>query len=979
MIENWLANWFWSDGIFFGWNSTKHCGVLWFTAFWLLYEVAFFCVNRLEWQQLWAKVRALCKMEKRKEMLKHRCVLLLCGIVLPWVLRFNAVLGSSAALCNVSQMFLACSAAGELGLFLAVVGSRCYTGGREKFCSVVSKFGAGWAFLALLAAFLSGRLYMGSIVGVILNLVWELALWASILCHCNFRFELSDESTQKASNPYEPVREYELLFGARKNQADQLAEQLADPSRSGYSILVAGPWGSGKTSFVNGALEQLKNKKPNCRVIWVRTLELDSLEKVLSYTFGAMRTELKKRGAYVGLSSEYQKFVKAALESLTSKELSGLLTAGALSEPSDYRESRAALDKLLLQTMGEDKFIIVVDDIERCSREKAMQFLFFVREVATLSCCVSIFLVDWNHLEEKTDHEKESRFLEKFFNYTITLKNVSAEDIMAEKEQELNGKFLELQGLETPLEIYHQVIKAWGDEEEKLQQQLQSTRQPEERGKKQEEVDAIHARKQRLTELFQQPRTVVYFYERIAQYSLQFKQHCLVLENENRKQNEEMMQEIRVDRILWLIALVEVNRPWEMETLKKQGIFGCFSRKRPDETTDDVLFRQLFEHLTKSDLWTKQITYRLMQSEELLQELLWYPVSKKNYNLYQYRSQNDRTWGMLQNSEQSRELKLEELRAFLIELLSEQNLQDWQRKMELFWSRVAELDKQKKSDLMMPQLFFDVKIRRLWSTRRTWMQFVWEQYCLNTEGLCRMGEVQEDCSYAIMKYCIERLRSLDPVLQFLSTGTENWDWIADRRKEIFMVNENIEEQVERYLNVLVPFCEEFIAPINFTGHGFNDLKNYCDAVQKEMYKRNLLKYADIQEQLQQVGRDRQDVKNFERILKSFEKQQEDEIVFVPDLSRSAGIEEAVEHLKQTMKKGLDGNTEKETAQLCALMNEDKKFLTEQQIERLQEELTNSYLQKGNQKEWYRENCMNLRRQLLLCREQPKEAEMKTSK
>lgn len=60
-------------------------------------------------------------------------------------------------------------------------------------------------------------------------------------------------------------------------------------------------------------------------------------------------------------------------------------------EEQDYRNIISEIDEILHEALPESKIVIIVDDIERCSDNNTRQILFFIKEVATMIGCISLF------------------------------------------------------------------------------------------------------------------------------------------------------------------------------------------------------------------------------------------------------------------------------------------------------------------------------------------------------------------------------------------------------------------------------------------------------------------------------------------------------------------------------------------------------------------------------------------------------------
>ena len=122
------------------------------------------------------------------------------------------------------------------------------------------------------------------------------------------------------------------------------------------------------------------------------------------------------------------------------------------------------------------------------SADKIQQFVAFIREAATLSNCMPIFLTDYDKLlEQGRENEVDERFFEKFFNRRVELVQVTPEEIMEEMEREKDaGEPLKVQeAFAWPGELYKTVMDGLETKIEGLQR-----KQPPEHARKDGTADA---------------------------------------------------------------------------------------------------------------------------------------------------------------------------------------------------------------------------------------------------------------------------------------------------------------------------------------------------------------------------------------------------------------------------------------------------------------------------------------------------------
>jgi hypothetical protein len=241
--------------------------------------------------------------------------------------------------------------------------------------------------------------------------------------------ELVKEKTPQI-NIHDPIRFYDSLFSNRKYQANEIVSIIeGEKSESGYSICVTGEWGAGKTSLINGIYNKVKqNKSFNLYEIRINALELDDSVSLINYFFKRIESILKANSIYTGIASEYKELIASISGTIINESATKFISNKLNISNSDYRENINKLSKLLFDNLENSRILIIVDDIERCSSDKAKSYLFLIKEIATMSRCITVFLADIDELK-KTCNLDES-FFEKFFNLTINLAKLEPAEVL---------------------------------------------------------------------------------------------------------------------------------------------------------------------------------------------------------------------------------------------------------------------------------------------------------------------------------------------------------------------------------------------------------------------------------------------------------------------------------------------------------------------------------------------------------------------
>ncbi len=258
-----------------------------------------------------------------------------------------------------------------------------------------------------------------------------------ILCAADIALIVLDNITTKGKsknaslNPLDPIKDGSKLFRSRQYQVDVFINFVKNsPNNCGRSICISGPWGMGKTSFINAAIDEMEKNNVVYEEIRINSMELDSFESLVNYFFNRVKYILKKHDIYVGINSEYKKLVSSIVGTVIDEAAGGFLSS-LFSTNSNYRDNLQKLSALLGEHLKKVKILVIIDDLERCGRNdnKGMNYLFFIKEIATLNCCTCVFLLNYDEFLEACNID--SVFLEKFFNKRINLRLPNEHEVFA--------------------------------------------------------------------------------------------------------------------------------------------------------------------------------------------------------------------------------------------------------------------------------------------------------------------------------------------------------------------------------------------------------------------------------------------------------------------------------------------------------------------------------------------------------------------
>ena len=415
---------------------------------------------------------------------------------------------------------------------------------------------------------------------------------------------------------FAPVEEYGQLFQKRKALADQVAEEIASKDVGPRSICINGGWGSGKTSLVNGALQKLgADGSDQFEVLRINAMELDDEKTLISYVFGCIKRMLKKRGAYVGFGSEYQKAVSSMLKTAANATIADVVENTLFPTVDDYREQKKKLERLIAEVMPEGKLILVLDDIERCDADKVKQFIYFTKEIATMDRCVVVFIADYSLLSEniakltgeKGDKGKEA-FLDKFFHHRFELSDISVEEMLPVIEKQWDyGKNPPYPEFGTLSEVFLQLCQEFDNKCKKAEEtdQKHETKRAGE----------LRALKEQFIEELKTPRRLNKLV--VSARALRGRIDSAFAESGG-DETRAYFRLLRLDELLFILAYITACFPAETEALYSQGRHFFESLWSQKENSRRRLIAELAEgYLMSASVLRTGVEINYMQNKTL--------------------------------------------------------------------------------------------------------------------------------------------------------------------------------------------------------------------------------------------------------------------------------------------------------------------------------------------------------------------------
>lgn len=466
-----------------------------------------------------------------------------------------------------------------------------------------------------------GLMVISSIFATIITRQVDSCFAANILCFfalgifaftMEYRWRRRCPSSPDIENKdiFRPVETYDQLLPQQQRVADELISMIcANCAESSASICVSGEWGVGKTSVVNGAIDQLKRKnkdggeKRQDECIYINAMELDTLSSLFDYFFSRIRDILKKRGAYVGLGSEYQKFISSSIGKITDPSIAAFLESRLFPSSDDYRERLKSLEKSIHAALNHDMILVIVDDVERCEEAKARSFIAFIKEIATMRGIVTIFITDFRYLSAPQPPsgqgdieraEKESGFYyDKFFNYRISVPSISTEEFMQKKDAEAGREELRSRlGLRRTKDlflVFKQKLDLADQRHREKQAQKGAGTEPV------PQINKIDWPGNLFVNALGLPRTLAKFYRSFDQTLESIAERYLHTDNLD-DDAKAYFKDIRLDEVLFFLTYVQVCTPNECSCVMEQGLV-YFEQKEAEVSAHHRLIIALGENL----------------------------------------------------------------------------------------------------------------------------------------------------------------------------------------------------------------------------------------------------------------------------------------------------------------------------------------------------------------------------------------------
>ncbi|MEO5644146.1 MAG: P-loop NTPase fold protein [Bacteroidia bacterium] len=231
------------------------------------------------------------------------------------------------------------------------------------------------------------------------------------------------EDSPLGMNTFDPSSETSELVIRKKFAAD-LAKKIGNQTfKQSFAIAIIGPWGNGKTSFLNHIYSNLSNDKNRLQIRFNPFSNFDEKVIILQFFNAVSAAILPFDGRLSAKITDYASLlVKLIGEEKATK---GLSIAIGHFIPKSEPSVKHKLDEIsvALEVLGK-QLIIYIDDVDRLSQKEIVHVLMLIRNTANLPNTVYIIPCDKEYVTKALQNRSEFRgekFLEKFFQLEFVL------------------------------------------------------------------------------------------------------------------------------------------------------------------------------------------------------------------------------------------------------------------------------------------------------------------------------------------------------------------------------------------------------------------------------------------------------------------------------------------------------------------------------------------------------------------------------
>lgn len=680
---------------------------------------------------------------------------------------------------------------------------------------------------------------------------------------------------QSSDISYNPVEEVEQLFPQHKAQAERLANIISDSSSEPFSICLSGQWGTGKTSVINGVTELLRKKgNDNYAFIRINAIELDNKNTLLNYFMSEVKACLKEKGIYVGVASEYKAFLTSMVGTVTTESFGIFFEKRIFGNEKDYRKQKSSLENLLSTAFGKGKLVLIVDDIERCQPDVAREYLFLIKEVATMKNCVSIFVTDYNVLlklfEDDTNAQitdiegGKNEFLDKFFNYRIDLYDEEPEDIFAfynrsfKEDDPVFTSIQEIVGM-SPGTWYKNILDKMDMRIEKQEEKNNRYHFSEKDRSVQENIlREMKEERAIFVQYLGNPRCAVKFYNTFRRNV--HRCHKQLFEFETGELNKDLIckfiRERNIGQIVAFLSFIEVCMPDELQQIIKNGA-EYIEPSLYDKNASINKERELLIEIASVTVYeersefSKRTGYMKMEMRRFINKFLE-PNAELNQLIKPFTTQEDEWLDAIENED---EMLMESEWNRMVRMILEKKPDDksgvtlqWKKdKLTILMKFAKEKVEQEawKIDRVF-SVFEDDKRGSYFANGKGMLQVFWD-YLQNLNATTTLSEktVNNTIDFAGF-YSYNKVDSAYQLFRLIVSYEES-EKMENIKEELLNASRTIEENLLQFVNKICEYIPDLCRENDGWHEKFQAITKY---IREFLEEKGLLKYKDIKEEVE---------------------------------------------------------------------------------------------------------------------------------
>ena len=236
------------------------------------------------------------------------------------------------------------------------------------------------------------------------------------------------------------------LFQPRRKQMDDILNKIltyADDKQ--MSIFISDEWGGGKTFFASYLYKEIKRTKVQ-NIIWINLIDFNDEESFIKQVFRKIQIELNSNNYYTGWTSEFERYFEIILSASAGDTITkSLLEKIRINQANNYVSLTERLEEFS-QMLEDNKIIIIIDDMDRCTDNTINAALKLFSEIIMLPKSIRVFVGDYEQLRLKSGFG--NNYFDKYFMYNYNLKAVPYKELFRYYQNKISFKELDL-----PIEV----------------------------------------------------------------------------------------------------------------------------------------------------------------------------------------------------------------------------------------------------------------------------------------------------------------------------------------------------------------------------------------------------------------------------------------------------------------------------------------------------------------------------------------------